>query len=499
MGSTKQGDDELDRLIAATSADPGLQQPLGMALMVQGQHRSRRGELILGQEELLRACAILRDHGREGDSELCDWYLANHYKRTGDHDESLAITTRLLAGARRDGRIVDEGVYVYGIAQVRFAQQKWSVALQEFEESLRIAHATKDSNGEAYSEQSLAMTLWHLSRGREALQHLDVEDKLLADLQDPLQSLRSTLLRAKVLCDLKRPDDAVQILEAKRADLDRSRDESLRVDWLQSRARAFSLLGRWREAYADLEAATSLDSTLTKQLLSKQAASWRMQFNRERDTSELTLLRDQQLQSERLHRVESLAIALGVGLLIVVGGLAANRVIQARRMHQLAMRDELTGLANRRAALHRMEDELRKARRLGQSIHVLMIDVDHFKKINDAHGHGVGDEVLRMLARRMVESLRSHDWVGRLGGEEFVAMLTNTTTTQALSIAERMRSTVAAMPCVTSAGSLSITISIGLVSSAAAAQTSQELIDSADALLYEAKHDGRNLIRASEI
>jgi diguanylate cyclase (GGDEF)-like protein len=499
MGSTREGDDELDHLIALTGPVPALEQALGVALMVQGQHRSRRGELILGQDELLRACSILRDHGREGDSELCDWYLVNHYKRTGDYEESLAIANRLLVAARHDGRTADEGVYVYGIAQVHYAQQKWADALREFNDSLRIALAAKDLNGQAYTEQNLAGTLWHLSRGQEALQHLDVEDRLLVQVQDSLQSLRSALLRTKVLCDLAHPDAALQILESKRADLERSRDDSLRVDWLQTRARALSLLGRSREAYAELLAATELDGKLTKQALSKQAASWRMQFNRERDTEELTRLRAQTLQAEQLHRTESLAIALGVGLLIVVGALAVNRVVQARRLHQLAMRDELTGLANRRASLQRMDVGLRQARRLGHSVHVLMIDVDHFKRINDTHGHGVGDEVLRELANQMVQSLRSHDWVGRLGGEEFVAMLTSATAPQAVSIAERMRSTIAARPFVTSVGPLAVTISIGLVSSNAAAQASQELIDAADALLYEAKRDGRNLIRTKAV
>jgi diguanylate cyclase (GGDEF)-like protein len=496
MGSTREGNDELDRLIALTGADPALQPALGMALMVRGQHRSRRGELIIGQADLLRACTLLRDHGGPGDASLCDWYLANHYKRTGDYADSLDILTRLLAAAQREGRTVDEGVYQYGIAQVHAAREEWDAALHAFDGSLAIARAAGDTSGQAYSEQGVAQSLWHLARGREALQHLDTEDRLLAGQQDPLQSVRATTLRARVLCDLGRADEAVRLLDAKQADLGRSRDDALRAEWLQARARALSLLGRWREAYADLEAADRVQAALTQQRLSTQAASWRMQFNRERDAAELARLRDQAAQAERLHRIQSVALGLGVVLLLVVGGLAANRVVQARRMQDLAMRDELTGLPNRRAALRRLDAALRQARRLRASAHVLMIDVDHFKSINDTHGHGVGDEVLQALARRMADSLRSHDWIGRLGGEEFVAMLASATPAQALSIAERMRAAVAATPCATSVGPLAITISIGLVCcERVPAGPAQALIDAADALLYEAKRTGRNTVR----
>lgn len=160
-----------------------------------------------------------------------------------------------------------------------------------------------------------------------------------------------------------------------------------------------------------------------------------------------------------------------------------------------ARNDSLTGLNNRRYFLERCEEELNRAVRSEKVMSLLMLDIDHFKKVNDTYGHKTGDQVLIQLADIMRHTLRSIDIIGRYGGEEFVVLLPETDAEAAMEIAERLRINVAETPFVLEAGMpLKVTVSIG-VSSLDAGQTNIDiLINAADAALYRAKNTGRNMV-----
>lgn len=165
----------------------------------------------------------------------------------------------------------------------------------------------------------------------------------------------------------------------------------------------------------------------------------------------------------------------------------------------LALTDPLTGLYNRRYLEAHLQKTLASARENRKPVGFLYMDIDHFKKVNDTHGHQVGDEILQGFARRIKDGLRSFDLVARLGGEEFVAVLPDTTEEVAMVIAERLRKAVADLPfpCSTPEGQLSITSSFGAVvvkESEVESITAADLIKHADDQLYAAKHGGRNCV-----
>jgi diguanylate cyclase (GGDEF)-like protein len=168
-----------------------------------------------------------------------------------------------------------------------------------------------------------------------------------------------------------------------------------------------------------------------------------------------------------------------------------------RRLGDLANRDELTGLGNRRHLLERGEDALRLAQRHGRPLAVLLLDVDHFKSINDRFGHAAGDDVLRMLSASIALQMRATDVVGRSGGEEFTIVLPETGVADALAIAERLRATVAATPIATDEApqAIPVTVSIGVAALDAECERLNTLVSRADKALYAAKHDGRNRVR----
>jgi two-component system cell cycle response regulator len=155
--------------------------------------------------------------------------------------------------------------------------------------------------------------------------------------------------------------------------------------------------------------------------------------------------------------------------------------------------DALTGLRNRRHVEEYLARVTSLARRHAEPVAVLLADVDHFKSVNDGHGHEAGDAVLREVAGRLVGSVRLEDMVGRWGGEEFLAVLPNTPAQGAAELAERLRRVVAAEPCrLPGGGHLTATVSIGCAASLV--DDAATLVRSADAALYQAKEAGRNRV-----
>ena len=173
--------------------------------------------------------------------------------------------------------------------------------------------------------------------------------------------------------------------------------------------------------------------------------------------------------------------------------------ITERKNHQatlerLATTDHLTGLLNRRAFLDATEQEIRRAHRYGQSLTLLMIDVDHFKRINDTYGHPAGDEVLRRIAATCKTLLRDEDLTGRLGGEEFAITLVQAPLHAAVAVAERLRKTIGNLVIEHEGKTLTATVSVGVAEFGGSVGTLNGLISQADERLYAAKHAGRNQV-----
>lgn len=160
----------------------------------------------------------------------------------------------------------------------------------------------------------------------------------------------------------------------------------------------------------------------------------------------------------------------------------------------MALTDSLTGLYNRRYLEVHLQKLLQKNREQKKSLCVLMLDIDHFKKVNDTYGHAVGDEVLKTFAFRLHDNLRSFDLVARLGGEEFVVVMPDTTEELAFFVAERLRRSIGEKPfrCKTPEGQLTVTTSIGGAFIEPGEHTVEDILSRADKMLYDAKENGRN-------
>lgn len=168
------------------------------------------------------------------------------------------------------------------------------------------------------------------------------------------------------------------------------------------------------------------------------------------------------------------------------------------KLTELANTDPLTGCLNRRSFWNRGASELDRSRRYSRPLALLMIDIDHFKTINDTYGHSMGDVVLRSLVAKCQVELRATDLFGRIGGEEFTALLLETDITEARAVAERIRTVLEQTQTSYGSARVSCTVSVGLTVATADDRKLDELINRADTALYHAKDTGRNRVVAFE-
>ena len=177
---------------------------------------------------------------------------------------------------------------------------------------------------------------------------------------------------------------------------------------------------------------------------------------------------------------------------VAQGAIAYDNARLFRKVEELATTDGLTGVANRRHFMELAGQKLATSQRHGLTLAALMLDLDHFKQVNDTYGHATGDQVIRAVAQRVAAMIRQDDLLGRYGGEEFALLVYDAAAVA--EFAERLRAAVAADPIPTDNGPLSVTVSIGVATLETSDTAADAILARADAALYQAKRDGRNRV-----
>ncbi|MNT06098.1 Response regulator PleD [compost metagenome] len=256
--------------------------------------------------------------------------------------------------------------------------------------------------------------------------------------------------------------------------------------------------GRIKEALASLKQFVSANQDLERVLQEQRSLQMRFEFDLARKELENQTLKTKQLlQEEKLKQLQERRQwqALVAGLLVLVMAmLVLYQLGRTRKMRRLAMTDELTGIHNRRQIQAKGRKWFSQARESGKPLCVLLLDIDHFKRVNDRLGHHVGDLVLTAVAQCIEDQLRSLDRVGRNGGEEFLVLLPETRLDEAAEVAERIRLEVARLRIEGVPEDHPIRVSIGCAQYRPQDDNLGELIRRADEAMYKAKQTGRNRV-----
>ena len=265
------------------------------------------------------------------------------------------------------------------------------------------------------------------------------------------------------------------------------------------RSDANAALGNSGAAYADLSEYMRRYTETNETRRVRQVAALRARFEIDLELDRNAALQLELAQSKEreaeLQRRTWLAISAGALVITLLTALLVGARLHRRQLAKLANLDALTGLPNRRHAAHLASTALEEAARDAKPLTLALIDLDHFKVINDRCGHAGGDQVLKEFARLSREVLRETDIVGRWGGEEFLLVMPGAALDTAMAVVERLRMIARTISAPGSGEPISVSLSAGLATNEANRHSLDALVARADVALYRAKHDGRNLVR----
>jgi diguanylate cyclase (GGDEF)-like protein len=483
----------------ATAA--GDKKRLGLALFARGYLQGLQGQYAAGLVDLKQSHALFEELELKHHALTALNAIAILYSRLGDYAAAIDMYSRALREQRAAGMLREMGVTLHNIGRANENLQQWDAALKAFDECYTISRQLNYARGEAYALRGLAAVANGKGSPQQALATLERAAALQRQTPDARLNAQILLARGVALHQLERlPASAAALQGAVDIFLHADSRSELRNTYAEL-ASVQAEMGNWHDAYANLKLAQETAERLFRNQIDQRFATLRVEFDTAaKDKENAMLLRENAAnqkalaQGQKVRRLQAAVIALTVVLAALLATLAVHQWRTTRRMRKLAMTDELTGVPNRRSVLAQLDPLLTRS---GAGCAMLIIDIDHFKSINDQHGHPEGDEALKLIATTLRGEVREPAFIGRLGGEEFVVVLPGAGVEEAHRVAERFREQVMTLDTRRWLESKSITVSIGLTVAKASGDTSSTMLQRADAALYEAKRAGRNCVKAN--
>lgn len=471
---------------------------LADALAVRGESRHYQGRYDEAIADLDRAYAISIKLGLASEQRYALNAIANVYsdENVGEYDKAIAYYRQLLEQDRAAGARLGEATTRYNIASALEKKGTYALALTEYRLALETYTAAGDRSSIAETERAIGSLLVRQGKAAEALPWIDRAQGRFADAGDEESVARCRLPRARALRALGRLRDAGTELDLAERHFRASNNPRFLARIYSEMAELHAAAGEWRKAYEASVAYRAAQALLDRRAREEQTSRLRVQFDTAKKEQENRALlienahRGEALRTaERVRSLQRLTILLGAASLLLLGMMALQQVQKGHRLRRLAMTDELTGLPNRRGILDTLERGLAAHREDGRPLAIAVFDIDHFKRINDAHGHHGGDRVLEAIAAVARARTPEGGSVGRLGGEEFLMVLPGMAADGAHDVAEALRQAVAADGG--PGGERRVTISLG-VAAVRPGEHSEALLRRADDALYRAKREGRD-------
>ena len=431
--------------------------------------------------------------------------LSTVMRSMGDYPQALALNQEAIDWHTQRGATLGLSVDRFLRGKIFNLMGRYQSAIAEFTEARKLSVQLNDIQGAAFADLldcTARIELGQLQRAASECNNA-LRAFTAAHSADEMKDTLGQLARIDLAGGhAKRALDTLnRVLDQGGADLLPSRVASL----YQWRARANAALHNYRDAYADLAEYVRHYAAANDAERSKAAAALRARFETDREIERNALLnrelgasRQQSQRQARELRWNAIAAASAVLVIaLLIYFLVANRRYR-QQLVKLASQDGLTGLPNRRRTAELATAALQEATAAQTPLTIAIIDMDHFKVINDRCGHAAGDFVLKEFARLGRESIREMDVLGRWGGEEFLLIMPQSTVEFALASLERMRTLVFGIHLPASGAGLRVSLSAGLATSLEHGRSLDELIARADSALYVAKNEGRDLVRVAE-
>ena len=450
--------------------------------------------------DLLEAQRIYQQHELNELSSQLLTSIGVAYRRLGYMDKSREYLAQAIDHAQKVGDRESEQSSTLQLGFVDKESGRSASALATLHHALELA-ANNDNNSIAATQLAIAGVLSDLHRYPEALDALHKAEEGFAAIGDVSFNGSIAYERGRALAGQNQRPQALEQFDRAGSAFEASGNQRYLEHLHESKAQTLEAAGQTQAALEEYKRYLAVHEEVGRQRSDQQAQMLREQFDTDRAKLENQRLKAEQKLKDQ--EVESLKQArrwqqTAMGLLVIVLGmlaiLAIRQLARLRIWKRMASVDALTGVPNLRGMEAFGRQTMRNARTMLEPLSLLAIDVDRFKAVNDKHGHAIGDRVLQQIARACHESMREGDLLGRIGGEEFLAVLPKTKLDHALDVAERLRNRVASLKLVDVPEDIQATISIGAAEMLPDDTSFDALKHRADVAMYSAKNGGRNRV-----
>jgi diguanylate cyclase (GGDEF)-like protein len=428
-------------------------------------------------------------------------YLSLVMRSMGDYAQALALNQEKIDWDTSHDAITSLSVSRFMRGQILKLMGNYHAAITEFTQARKLSVSLADSQGVAFADQRICEA--HIELGQLEPAERECARALRAfSAAESADSVKETqALQARIDLGSGHAQRALvalnKVLDHEGADMPPRHVASI----YESRARANAMLLNYHDAYNDLQEYVNRYTAANDAERNRQANAQRARFETDREIErnaslqrELTSSQEQShRQAQQLHW-NAVVVVLGIVVItLLIYFLIANRRYR-QQLVKLASLDSLTGLLNRRRTAELAVAALQAASATSTPLTLALIDMDHFKAINDRCGHATGDYVLREFARAGREALRDSDILGRWGGEEFLLVMPETPVELALASLERLRTLVCGIRLPAAGSGLRVSLSAGIALHDESTRSLDDLIARADAALYLAKNEGRDQV-----
>jgi diguanylate cyclase (GGDEF)-like protein len=496
----------IDQSLAKLQSERAEQTPGSAAdiclLVTQGELQHRADREAQAVVSLIQAYRASSGKSLQPQRAAAAQILAAVMRGTGDYSQALSLNSEAIEWDIAHGALLNLSVNRYLRGGILSSQHAYAEAIGEYSLARALSERLGDGQGIAFADMSLCEAQIELGSLDLARDKCEAAAAVFAAANSTDVLKRTRTLIARIDLEQGHPAAALAALNAvlDKGGADMPQRQLSGVYKL--RARAYAALQDYRAAFLDLDeylrrytAEQDLDRAL-------QSTVQRVRFETDREIErngslERELASSEQNAQRRQHELQWTICLVAVSVLAaaLLAYLLYVNLRFRRELTRHADHDGLTGLPNRRRSTELANAALRASAELGKPVTFGIIDLDHFKTINDRCGHAVGDFVLREFAAAARAMLRENDAMGRWGGEEFLLILPDTALDAAMAVTDRLRAAALAITLPPAAAGLRVSFSAGLATRTASTASLDEIIASADAALYEAKNSGRDTVR----
>ena len=471
-----------------------------------------KGEYDRALDLMLKALGLYESVGDEKGQGIVLNALGNVYRRLGDVEKARERFARALALAERTGHTPLVIGCLVNLAEIDAGEKRWDAALERNGRALELARAVGSRDSISVCLNNIGDVLRERGDPAAALERYRESMRIFEEMNARPRLVVSHLNIGRLSLKVGREREAEASLR-KAFDLAAETGEKgLQREAAEVLASLYEARGDFRAAYRYRKAGDELKEQVFSRENIAKISSLEARVDAERKARQIEVLRKQGEIRELQVKRQRLLIGSTAGAVVLLAAIAfllwRRDRLKARtsaalaaayaRVEEMARTDAQTGLANRRAAMERLDQEVLRSERTGRPVGLVLVDVDDFKKVNDTRGHDCGDAVLAALAALLRASVRQIDLAARWGGEEFLLVLPETGVDGALVIGEKVRSGAAALAVPCAGGEVRFTITLGVSAFAPGGPPPSECLRRADEALYRGKRSGKDRVVAAD-